>query len=50
MDTATVARFEASRNRLASHAYRLHGSAADPEDTVQDPLLRWQGRRSWEWR
>ncbi|MFQ6392171.1 sigma-70 family RNA polymerase sigma factor [Nocardia sp. KC 131] len=42
MDTATVARFEASRNRLASLAYRLLGSAADAEDTVQDAFLRWQ--------
>jgi RNA polymerase sigma-70 factor (ECF subfamily) len=41
MDTATVARFEASRNRLASLAYRLLGSAADAEDTVQDAFLRW---------
>jgi RNA polymerase sigma factor (sigma-70 family) len=42
VDTATVARFEASRNRLASLAYRLLGSAADAEDTVQDAFLRWQ--------
>ncbi|MBB5915221.1 RNA polymerase sigma-70 factor (ECF subfamily) [Nocardia transvalensis] len=42
MDTATVARFEASRNRLAAIAYRLLGSAADAEDTVQDAFLRWQ--------
>ncbi|WP_280494166.1 sigma-70 family RNA polymerase sigma factor [Nocardia asiatica] len=42
MDTATVARFEARRNRLASIAYRLLGSAADAEDTVQDAFLRWQ--------
>jgi RNA polymerase sigma-70 factor (ECF subfamily) len=42
MDTATAARFEASRNRLASLAYRLLGSAADAEDTVQDAFLRWQ--------
>ena len=42
MDTAAVARFEASRNRLASLAYRLLGSAADAEDTVQDAFLRWQ--------
>lgn len=42
MDTATVARFEASRNRLASLAYRLLGSVADAEDTVQDAFLRWQ--------
>ncbi|ASR38974.1 RNA polymerase subunit sigma-70 [Prauserella marina] len=42
MDAATVARFEASRDRLASLAYRLLGSAADAEDTVQDAFLRWQ--------
>ncbi|KAF0846802.1 sigma-70 family RNA polymerase sigma factor [Nocardia caishijiensis] len=42
MDTATVARFEANRHRLASLAYRLLGSAADAEDTVQDAFLRWQ--------
>ncbi|MFD4439454.1 sigma-70 family RNA polymerase sigma factor [Nocardia sp. NPDC058519] len=42
MDTATVAHFEASRHRLASIAYRLLGSAADAEDTVQDAFLRWQ--------
>ncbi|MDV3130124.1 sigma-70 family RNA polymerase sigma factor [Mycobacterium sp. 21AC1] len=42
MDAATVARFEASRNRLSSLAYRLLGSAADAEDTVQDAFLRWQ--------
>ncbi|MFI6217981.1 sigma-70 family RNA polymerase sigma factor [Nocardia brasiliensis] len=42
MDTATVASFEASRDRLAAIAYRLLGSAADAEDTVQDAFLRWQ--------
>jgi RNA polymerase sigma-70 factor (ECF subfamily) len=42
VDTATVERFEASRGRLASLAYRLLGSAADAEDTVQDAFLRWQ--------
>ncbi|MGW2664098.1 sigma-70 family RNA polymerase sigma factor [Nocardia tengchongensis] len=42
MDIATVARFEANRSRLASLAYRLLGSAADAEDTVQDAFLRWQ--------
>ena len=35
-------RFEASRNRLASLAYRLLGSAVDAEDVVQDAFLRWQ--------
>jgi RNA polymerase sigma factor (sigma-70 family) len=42
MDPANVARFEASRNRLASLAYRLLGSAADAEDVVQDAFVRWQ--------
>jgi RNA polymerase sigma-70 factor (ECF subfamily) len=41
IDTGAVTRFEASRNRLASLAYRLLGSAADAEDTVQDAFLRW---------
>ncbi|GGR69489.1 RNA polymerase sigma-70 factor (ECF subfamily) [Nocardioides luteus] len=36
-------RFEASRDRLASLAYRLLGSASEAEDTVQDAYLRWQG-------
>ncbi|KES06014.1 RNA polymerase sigma 70 [Streptomyces toyocaensis] len=42
MDTAAIDRFEASRGRLASLAYRLLGSAADAEDAVQDAFLRWQ--------
>jgi RNA polymerase sigma factor (sigma-70 family) len=42
IDSAAVTRFEASRNRLAALAYRLLGSAADAEDTVQDAFLRWQ--------
>ena len=42
VDTVTVERFEANRDRLASIAYRLLGSAADAEDTVQDAYLRWQ--------
>ncbi|RBM17563.1 sigma-70 family RNA polymerase sigma factor [Streptomyces sp. PT12] len=42
MDSASTERFEASRNRLASLAYRLLGSAADAEDAVQDAFLRWQ--------
>ncbi|MET7439520.1 sigma-70 family RNA polymerase sigma factor [Streptomyces sp. NPDC004082] len=47
MDSATtdrfgLSRFEASRNRLASLAYRLLGSATDAEDAVQDAFLRWQ--------
>ncbi|MFE1168416.1 sigma-70 family RNA polymerase sigma factor [Nocardiopsis sp. NPDC058789] len=43
MDSAAVACFEANRDRLASLAYRLLGSAADAEDTVQDAFLRWEG-------
>lgn len=42
MDVATVERFEANRDRLASVAYRLLGSAADAEDVVQDAFLRWR--------
>ncbi|MFJ9831517.1 sigma-70 family RNA polymerase sigma factor [Streptomyces sp. NPDC101169] len=42
MDSAAIDRFEASRGRLASLAYRLLGSAADAEDAVQDMFLRWQ--------
>ncbi|MER5733888.1 sigma-70 family RNA polymerase sigma factor [Streptomyces sp. NPDC002138] len=42
MDSIAIDRFEASRNRLASLAYRLLGSAADAEDAVQDTFLRWQ--------
>jgi len=42
VDTATVERFEANRDRLASLAYRLLGSVADAEDAVQDAFLRWQ--------
>ncbi|MGW1215099.1 sigma-70 family RNA polymerase sigma factor [Streptomyces sp. NPDC002499] len=42
MESAAIDRFEASRGRLASLAYRLLGSAADAEDAVQDTFLRWQ--------
>ncbi|MGW2459800.1 sigma-70 family RNA polymerase sigma factor [Streptomyces sp. NPDC001761] len=42
MDRTALDRFEASRGRLASLAYRLLGSAADAEDAVQDAFLRWQ--------
>ncbi|MFJ7270495.1 sigma-70 family RNA polymerase sigma factor [Streptomyces sp. NPDC099050] len=35
-------RFEASRNRLASLAYRLLGSAADAQDVVQEAYLHWR--------
>lgn len=41
-DRFDTGRFEASRNRLASLAYRLLGSAADAEDAVQDAWLHWQ--------
>ncbi|MFI6317581.1 sigma-70 family RNA polymerase sigma factor [Nonomuraea sp. NPDC050556] len=41
-DPFDTGRFEASRNRLASLAYRLLGSAADAEDAVQDAFLHWQ--------
>ncbi|GLW03433.1 sigma-70 family RNA polymerase sigma factor [Streptomyces lavendulae] len=42
IDHFDTSRFEASRNRLASLAYRLLGSAADAEDAVQDTFLHWQ--------
>ncbi|WP_399920243.1 sigma-70 family RNA polymerase sigma factor [Streptomyces kanamyceticus] len=42
MDSSAIDQFEAGRNRLASLAYRLLGSAADAEDAVQDTFLRWQ--------
>ncbi|MFF5975466.1 sigma-70 family RNA polymerase sigma factor [Streptomyces sp. NPDC012769] len=41
-DRFDIDRFEAGRNRLASLAYRLLGSAADAEDVVQDAFLHWQ--------
>lgn len=42
-DRFDTGRFEASRPRLASLAYRLLGAAADAEDVVQDAFLHWQG-------
>ncbi|MCM9083034.1 MULTISPECIES: sigma-70 family RNA polymerase sigma factor [Streptomyces] len=42
IDRFDTCRFEASRSRLASLAYRLLGSAADAEDAVQDAFLHWQ--------
>ncbi|MEU9945614.1 sigma-70 family RNA polymerase sigma factor [Streptomyces lavendulae] len=42
IDHFDTSRFEASRNRLASLAYRLLGSATDAEDAVQDTFLHWQ--------
>ncbi|MEU6971891.1 sigma-70 family RNA polymerase sigma factor [Kitasatospora aureofaciens] len=41
-DRFDTSRFEAGRNRLASLAYRLLGSAADAEDAVQDAFMHWQ--------
>ncbi|WP_165854397.1 sigma-70 family RNA polymerase sigma factor [Streptomyces sp. V2] len=41
-DLFDTSRFEASRGRLASLAYRLLGSATDAEDAVQDAFLHWQ--------
>jgi RNA polymerase sigma-70 factor (ECF subfamily) len=41
-DRFDTSRFEASRTRLASLAYRLLGSAADAEDAMQDAFLHWQ--------
>ncbi|MGT2531444.1 sigma-70 family RNA polymerase sigma factor [Streptomyces nojiriensis] len=42
IDRFDTCRFEAGRDRLASLAYRLLGSAADAEDAVQDAFLHWQ--------
>jgi RNA polymerase sigma-70 factor (ECF subfamily) len=42
VDSTDTSRFEAGRNRLASLAYRLLGSAADAEDAVQEAFLHWQ--------
>ncbi|MFI8420869.1 sigma-70 family RNA polymerase sigma factor [Streptomyces sp. NPDC085479] len=41
-DRFDTGRFEAHRNRLASLAYRMLGSASDAEDVVQDAFLQWQ--------
>ncbi|MEU7907367.1 sigma-70 family RNA polymerase sigma factor [Actinoplanes sp. NPDC049118] len=41
-DRFDAGRFEASRSRLGSLAYRLLGSATDAEDAVQDAFLHWQ--------
>ena len=38
-----VVLFEEQRPRLFRSAYRLLGSAADAEDTVQEAFLRWHG-------
>lgn len=42
IDRFGTGRFEASRKRLASPAFRLLGSATDAEDAVQDAFLHWQ--------
>ncbi|MGW0367012.1 RNA polymerase sigma-70 factor [Streptomyces sp. NPDC002990] len=39
--TAPVAEFEQHRPRMFGIAYRMLGSAAEAEDTVQDAYLRW---------
>lgn len=39
--TAALAEFDASRRVLFAVAYRMLGSVADAEDTVQDAWLRW---------
>src|SRR5258705_7291792 len=39
-----VSVFESVRPRLFGIAYRMLGSAAEGEDIVQDPWLRWQGK------
>ncbi|MGW7329412.1 sigma-70 family RNA polymerase sigma factor [Streptomyces sp. NPDC054840] len=41
-DRFDTGRFEACRNRLASLAYRLLGSATEAQDAVQDAFLHWQ--------
>jgi DNA-directed RNA polymerase specialized sigma24 family protein len=33
--------FDAQRSRLFGIAYRMLGSRADAEDTVQDAYIRW---------
>uniref|UniRef100_A0AAU2JLI4 RNA polymerase sigma-70 factor n=1 Tax=Streptomyces sp. NBC_00049 TaxID=2903617 RepID=A0AAU2JLI4_9ACTN len=41
--TASAADFEEHRPRMFGIAYRMLGSAAEAEDTVQDAYLRWVG-------
>ena len=35
--------FDAQRSRLFGIAYRMLGSRADAEDTLQDAYIRWHG-------
>lgn len=42
MGSGDVAEFEAYRQRMFGLAYRMLGSAAEAEDTVQDAYLRWR--------
>src|SRR6266478_2536928 len=41
-DSSRLAAFEQQRGLLFSIAYRMLGSVADAEDTVQDAFIRWQ--------
>ena len=41
-DSSRLAVFEAHRSLLFSIAYRMLGSVADAEDTLQDAFIRWQ--------
>ena len=41
MTTDPSARFEPHRRRLLGLAYRMLGSMAEAEDTVQEAYLRW---------
>jgi len=41
-DSSRLAAFEQYRGLLFSIAYRMLGSVADAEDTVQDAFIRWQ--------
>lgn len=42
-DQEAAAIFEANRTRLVRIAYRMLGSFAEAEDTVQEAWIRWQG-------
>lgn len=41
-DSSRLAAFEQYRGLLFSIAYRMLGSVADAEDTIQDAFIRWQ--------